>query len=401
MRALLLCLFALVTASPDLAFAQMKLPSKTAPAPGGSEVRYFTSIDGLMNGNADVVLKETRQGKTVTAAVLDVCYPAEKGSDRKDRFVANLSVSGANMTGSTQSLGDKLPVTIKLARKASGDGYEFRGQISIGQTVTEVTSTDNSDLSEREFLDNQTTDDGITPQPKDFTEVSPESIGVRVKLDAALDFLKSLKGEAVEVNLSSLSISCDALRAGQQTINLTADPTLAPALLAKVKAMPGVVAAGWTTGSVEMDRTIRFAAADWRDGDKVNKDKIANAVSGVLAKTLAAKPAAAAWNANTGKLKLTFKRPSQIYPPLALTESVEVTALVSPDKPGASDRLMLWISSPVTTTTDENAGPKLSLSESASGEEEGGEPEDDNGSVEALAREFKGQRWDIDKAAWK
>ncbi len=62
MRALLLCLFGLVTAS-DLAFAQMKLPSKAAPAPGGSEVRYFTSIDGLMNGNADVVLKETRQGK--------------------------------------------------------------------------------------------------------------------------------------------------------------------------------------------------------------------------------------------------------------------------------------------------------------------------------------------------
>ena len=31
-----------------------------------------------MDGNADVILKETRQGKTVTSAVLDVCYPAEK-----------------------------------------------------------------------------------------------------------------------------------------------------------------------------------------------------------------------------------------------------------------------------------------------------------------------------------
>lgn len=398
MRAPLLCLFGLVMAS-DLALAQMKLPSKAAP--GGSEVRYFTSIDGLMNGNADVVLKETREGRTVTSAVLDVCYPVEKGSDRKDRFVANLSVNGPNLTGSTQSIGDKLPVTVKLARKASGDSYDFRGQITIGQTVTEVTSTDNSDLSEKEFLDNQTTDDGITPAPKDFTEVSPESIGVRVKLEAALDFLKSLKGEAVEVSLSSLSISCDALRAGQQTINLTADPAFAAALIAKAKATPGVIAAGWTSGSVEMDRTIRFAAADWRDGDKINKDKIVAALSGVLTKTLAAKPVSAAWNANTGKLKLTFKRPSQIYPALALTENIEVNALVSTDKPGASDRLMLWISSPVTSTTDEGTGPKLNLSEGASGEEEGGEPEDDNGSVEALAREFKGQRWDIDKAAWK
>src|SRR3954451_2754234 len=155
MRALLLCLFGLVTAS-SLAFAQMKLPSKAAPAPSGNEVRYFTSIDGLMNGNADVVLKETRQGKTVPAAVLDVCYPVEKGSDRKDRFVANLTVNGPNLTGTTQSLGDKLPVTIKLLRKPTGDSFEFRGQIAVGQTVTEVASTDNSDLSEREFLDNQT-----------------------------------------------------------------------------------------------------------------------------------------------------------------------------------------------------------------------------------------------------
>ena len=99
------------------------------------------------------------------------------------------------------------------------------------------------------------------------------------------------------------------------------------------EAAPGVVAAGWTSGSVEMDRTIRFAAAEWRDGDKINKDKIASSVSNVLAKTLAAKPAAAAWNANTGKLKLTFKRPSQVYPALGLTESVEITALVSADKP--------------------------------------------------------------------
>jgi hypothetical protein len=399
MRALLLCLFGLVTVSADLAFAQMKLPSKAAP--GANEVRYFTSIDGLMDGNADVVLKETRQGKTVTAAVLDVCYPAEKGSDRKDRFVANLTVNGQNLTGTTQSLGDKLPVTIKLLRKPTGDSFEFRGQIAVGQTVTEVASTDNSDLSEREFLDNQTSDDGITPAPKDFTEVSPEAIGVRLKLNSVLDFLKSLKGEGVEVGLSSLAVTCDALRAGEQTINLTVDPDRAAALIAKAKSAPGVVAAGWTSGSFDMDRTIRFAAADWRDGDKINKDKIASAISSVLAKTLSAKAAPAVWNANTGKLKLTFKRPSQIYPALELTENIEITALVSPDKPGASDRLILWISSPAITTTDDGAAPRLSLSEESSGDEEGGEPKDDNGSVNALAKEFRGQRWDADKSIWK
>jgi hypothetical protein len=399
MRARFLLLLGLIAVSPSLAFAQMKLPSKTAP--GAIETRYFTAIDGLMDGNADVILKETRQGKNVTAAVLDVCYPAAKGADRKDRFVANLTVNGQNLTGTAQSVGDKLPVTVKLSRKPTGDTFEFRGQITIGQAVTEVTSTDNSDLSENEFLDNQTSDDGITPAPKDFTDVSPEAFGVRVKLDAALDFLKSLKGEAVEVGLSSLSISCDALRAGEQTINLTADPERTAALIAKAKSMPGVVAAGWTSGAVEMDRTIRFAAAEWRDGDKISRDKIASAISAVLSRTLAAKAAGADWDANTGKLTLTFKRPSPVYPPLELTESIDVTALVSPDKPGATDRLMLWISSPVITTADEGTGPKLNVSEEATGDEEGGEPKDDNGSVEALAKEFKGQRWDADKSVWK
>lgn len=399
MRALLLCLFGLVTASSDIALAQMKLQPKAAT--GAAETRYFTAIDGLMDGNADVVLKETRQGRIVTSAVLDVCYPAEKGSDRKDRFVANLGVNGQTMTGTTQTLADKMPVTVKLVRKQSGDNFEFRGQITVGQTVTEVASSDNSDLSEKEFQDNQTTDDGITPAPKDFTEVSPESVGVRVKLDTALDFLKGLKGEAVEIGLNSLTVSCDAMRAGEQTISLTVDPDRAAALIAKAKATQGVVAVGWTSGSMEMDRTIRISAAEWRDGDKINKDKIATAIAGVLTRTLSAKPSTAAWNANTGKLKLTLKRPSHVYPALGLTENIEVTALVAPDKPGNSDRLMLWISSPVITTTDESTGPKLNFSEESSGDEEGGEPKDDNGSVDALAKEFRGQRWDADKSVWK
>ena len=130
-------------------------------------------IDGLMDASADVILKETRQGKTVTAAVLDVCYPVEKGSDRKDRFVANLAVGGQNLTGSTQSLGEKLPVTVKLVRKAAGDSFEFRGQITIGQKVNEVMSVDNSDLSEKEFSESQTRDDGITPAEPDARPAIP------------------------------------------------------------------------------------------------------------------------------------------------------------------------------------------------------------------------------------
>jgi hypothetical protein len=403
MRALLVCstalLAALLAVSPEVASAQMKLSPK-ATAPGGTETRYFTSIDGLMDGNADVILKETRSGKIVTAAVLDVCYPVAKNSDRKDRFVVNLQVAGQTLTGTTQSLGEKAPVTVKLARKPTGDTFEFRGQIGIGQVMTEVASPDNSDLSEKEFLDNQTTDDGITPQPKDFTEVSPEAIAVKVKLDAATDFLKSLRGQDIEVTLASLTVGCDALRAGEQTINMSVDPERAAALLAKFKATPGVTAAGWTSGMTEMDRSIRIAAADWRDGDKINRDKLATAVAGVLSRTLAAKPVSQNFSPATGKLKLVFKRPNQDFPALELTDTIEVSGLVSADKPGTTDRLVVWIGNPSTTTADESSGAKLNLSDEATPDEEGDQP-DDNGSIEALAKELKGQRWDADKSVWK
>src|ERR1700748_2702897 len=256
MRAFLFCLVGLMTASSVLAFADMKLSTK-APA-GANEIRYFTSIDGLMDGTADVVLKETRQGKSVSAAVLDVCYPVAKGSDRKDRFVANLSVNGQTLTGGTQSLGEKLPVTVKLVRKPTGDTFEFKGQISVGQNVTEVASSDNSDLSEKEFLDNQSTDDGVTATPKDFTEVSPEAVAVKVKLDATADFLKGLKGQDLEVSLGNLAVTCDALRAGEQTVNIQVDPDRAAALITKAKATPGVVTAGCGSGGVGMRRTHRL-----------------------------------------------------------------------------------------------------------------------------------------------
>jgi hypothetical protein len=398
MRAFLLVAAGLLAATPDFATAQMKLSTK--PDPNAVETRYFTAIDGLMDGNADVILKETRQGKTVNAASLDLCYPAEKNADRKDRFVVNLAVNGQTLSGTTTSLVDKKPVTVKLNRKQNGDTFDFRGQITIGQATTEVVSSENSDISEKEFQDSQTVDDGINATPKDFTEVSPESVGVRIKLESAADFLKSLKGQDVEVGLNSLSVTCDALRSGHQSLNLSVDPDRAAALIAKAKAAPGVLAAGWTTGLVEMDRAIRFPAAGFRDGDKINRDKLAHTVSDVLSKTLAAKLSSASWSTTTGKLKLVFKRPSTIYPALELTDTIEVDALVSSDKPNGSDQLMLWISTPVTTTSDEGSGPKLALADDSGADDES-DARDDTGSVEALTKELKGQRWDADKSVWK
>jgi hypothetical protein len=402
MRALRLCLLGLAAtasvATINLAAAQMKAMPK--PQATGPETRYFTSIDGLMDGNADVILRETRQGKTVTAATLDVCYPADKISDRKDRFVATLTVNGNMLTGATQSQVDKAPVSVKLTRRPTGDTFEFKGQIAVGQATTTVTSSENSDVSEKEFQDNQSSDDNIAPAPKDFTEVSPESVAVKIKLEAALDFVRTLRGQSVEVALNSLAVSCDALRSGEQVISLAIDPERAADFIAKTRTYPGVVAVGWSSGAIDMDRTVRFPAAEWKTGDKLNRDKLATTLGNVLAKTMSAKVSAATWDEETGKLKLTFKRPSQILPALDLTETAEVTALISADKPGATDKLILWVSAPTVTTSDESSGAKLALSDLPTADEES-DPRDDNGALAAVAAEFKAQRWDADNTAWK
>lgn len=398
MRVLRFCLIGLMIASPGSVFAQDRPLPRAVPA--GPQTRYFTSIDGLMDGNADVILKETRQGKTVTAAVLDVCYPAEKGSDRKDRFVVDLAVNGTTLTGTTQSIGDKLPVTVKLIRKPTADTFEFKGQIKVGQTTTEVTSTDNSDISEAEFKDSQPADDGIAVAPKDFTEASPEALAVKVKLESVVDLLKSLKGQRVEVALDSLTASCDALRAGEQIINLNVDPDRASALLTQLKTMPGVVTAGWSSGIFDMDRTLRFPSAGWRDGNSFNRNKLARAISDVLAGTLSAKPVSSTWNDNTGQLTMVFKRPSTLLPALGLMDTIEVSAMAAPDKPTGSDHMLLWIGSPSTSTADESTGPRLNLVDQSADDGEGGDT-DETGSIPALVKAFKAQRWDADKSVWK
>jgi hypothetical protein len=87
-------------------------------------------------------------------------------------------------------------------------------------------------------------------------------------------------------------------------------------------------------------------------------------------------------------------------PGLDLTESIEIKGLVAPDKPGGTDALMLWIGSPVTTTIDEAAGPKLIVADESSGEEDS-DQRDDGGAIDALAAALKAKRWDADNSVWK
>lgn len=401
MRKLMIgCAVALAGASSwTLVHAQTKDNAKAAA--GTSETRYFSSLGDLLGDlPVDAFIKETRQGGKLVSAVLDVCYSVSATSDRKDRFAIELKPEGEKLTGSGQSTENHTPITVNLTRKQAGKSYTFAGKLTVGNLVSTLNSPDNADIDESEFQQSQVVDDDLAENPKDFTQVSPQSVAVRVKRESFVDLVKSLKGQNVQVALDSIVTDCNALRTGNQVLRVLVDPARAPGLVNTLKATPGALAAGWTTGTYDMERAIRFPGTEWNEGGKLNKDKFAAALSSIAAKVLSAKPVSSSWNDTTGELTFAVIRPSQLVPALELTETLEMTALVSPDRLGANDRMVVWLGVPSTKTTDETAGPHLQIAENSGGEEES-TFNDDDGLIKALATELKGQRWDTDKAAWK
>lgn len=389
-----------VSAAVSWSAAEAQTAKDAKAAPPANDVRYFNSLGDILGDlPVDAFIKETRAGGKVVSALLDVCYSVSTSSDRKDRFVVDLKVEGEKLSGSGQSTENKTPVTVSLIRKG-GKTVSFDGKITLGGTPNSVSSPDNADADEKEFQQSQVVDDDLSEAPKDFTQVSPQSLAVRVKRENFADLVKSLKTQNVQIALDSIATDCNALRSGYQVLRLLIDPARAGALITTLKGATGVSAAGWTSGTYDMERAIRFPAAEWSEGGKLNRDKITSALSGIAAKVMTAKPDTAVWNDTTGELTFTIKRPSQLLPALDLTETLEVTALISPDKPGGSDRLVVWLGIPSSKTTDETPGNHLQFAEDAGGEEES-TFNDDDGMIKAIASGLKGQRWDTDKATWK
>jgi hypothetical protein len=372
---------------------------KTAPAP--LQIRYFASLGDLLGDlPVEAFIKETRQDDRLVSAVLDVCYSVSSASDRKDRFVIDLKADGEKLSGIGQSLESKTPVTVNLTRKTMNKTIAFNGKITLGTNVSLVSSPDNTDIDEKEFLQTQVVDDDLVEAPKDFTQVSPHSVGIRVKREGFGNLVNRLRSENVQIALDSIVTDCAALRSGQQVLRMIVDPARAPSLIAKEKAAQGVVAGGWTSSSYDMERAVRFPASGWVVSGKLDRDKLAATLSAAAAKAFAATPISSKWNETTGEITFSIKRPSQLAPALNLTETLEITALAGPEKPGDADKLIVWLGIPSSKTTDESPAPHLQFAENSGGDDES-TFNDDDGVVKALAVELKGQRWDTDKASWK
>jgi hypothetical protein len=382
----------------SLAYAEVKRPASRTTA--GEAIRYFQFSDGLMGDlPVDAFMREVRQGGNVVSAVLDVCYPVLQGAPRKDRFVVPLKIEGGKLSGVGQSQEGKLPITVNIARKQVGKNVSFEGSITRGEIKTSVSSVDNTDMSEKEFQEIQSDEILITATPKDFTAVSPDSVGILVKRESMSERVRELRDLDVQLVLEGLSPDCAALRSGQQVVHFYVDPERAPALVAKFKASPGVLAAGWMEG-YSIESAVRFAAASWRGSNgKLDKEKLGLALAASAAKALGAALVSSTWDATTGELVLKLKTPNQAIAGLNLMDIIKLTLLVGPEKLGSHDNLILWLDDTVVDTVDEGMEPRFKFMEQTDDREGQGLYEETI--IAGLTRDLNGRPWDTKKSAWK
>jgi hypothetical protein len=375
------------------------------PAPkAGTEVVRYVQVDGLLGELAgDAVLKETRQGGRVVSAVLDACHAVAPGSPRKDRFVVALRLEGQRLVGSGETSENRLPVSVRLERRVANGSFSFEGTIKLGTSEMEVASSDNSEMTEAEFRENRPVPAEPVASPDDFTDVSPSYVALKFKREALADVANWLRGQKVKIDFRSLRPTCEELRSGEQVVDLQIDAERAAGFIAASRGVRNMVSAGWTTtDDYRIDNAVRVAAAEWRDEQgALRRDKLAAVLSETIGKALSARPQSSEWDEVTGELRLSFTRASRLVPGLNLTESVKSTILVSPDKPGSRDGLLVWIGDPQINASDESSNPlMLGWASDRDDSEVDVSPETGN-MVAATAEKLKGQRWDSEESAWK
>jgi hypothetical protein len=385
------------------AFSQANKGAMKPGATAGESVRY-TIISGELIPDlpSDTIWRENRQSGKTVSAVLDVCYAPSPLSNGKERFVIPLRLENGKLVGSGQIEPVGTPVKVSLTRKQADDTFSLEGTITRGPAVDEVAVNELTDMSETDFRQEQAREEEIVANPADFTEVVPISIGVRVATDKVPELVKILRGLNVDVDYGSLIATCADLRTGEQLVRIGADPERAPALVKQLKNIPGVLAAGWTPGAYGIETALRIPAGPWRAGGTLKKDELAARIAAVVAKQLTATADKPEWDPVTGELTLRFKRPDAAARELDLTEVIEMSVLIGPEKPAGGDQLIVWLSDPTAETVDESAGARrLSITGGSHGGDEEGTAVDLESVLDALAKDLNGQRWDSDASAWK
>jgi hypothetical protein len=217
--------------------------------------------------------------------------------------------------------------------------------------------------------------------------------------------LDAMRDQQVRVVFNGLVTTCRVLRTGHYTVQVDLDAERAAAVLAKLKTVPAVAAAGYLPGMQDMSRAIRFPSAEWRDAaGKLDRDKLSAAIGAAVAKAMAATVSSTAWDLLMGQLTITAKRPEQRVAEVKLSELLAIKFTVGPESPTSIRQSILWIDSVTGQIVDERPDPKLEFFiyiPEATSEEESNEPDGSDGLVEAIVGALKGAAWDTDNERWQ
>jgi hypothetical protein len=245
----------------------------------------------------------------------------------------------------------------------------------------------------------------LVERPEDFLEVSAESIGIRVRSDAMNRVLDSLRGEPVELSSSALAADCTVLRTGVHTFAAAADPEVAGALLARLRGVDGVLMAGWQAEENDPSSAIRIGAEGHRSSDgRIDPGALLAAAAAAAAQVIepATLQGTPKREPTTGEHTMVLKRPSALLPGAGLSEEIELTLQIVPEKPDAKDKIIVFVGTPSIALKDERDGPRLAFGKdgvtSGTDLRLGAWTE---AIVTALARKLGGEVWDAEAARWK
>lgn len=365
---------------------------------------YAPALDLGENSTADLRLIEESAAAKSKGMTLDLCFARNVDSSNGvlilgdyDRVVIALKAEANSLTGAGSSNEAKRPVEVKLQRRPDTAGkVRFSGTVSIDGKAYQVSpepvfGTDPS--AETEYVT-------INAKPEAFDETAaPNTLGIKFKAGSLPQLLEVLRPANVRIDLTSGAVDkCAILRSGTQYLRVVTAPERSQALVAELKKLFFVVDAGWTS-AIFASPSVRISGARWVKQGTLEREQAANALSAAMAKYLGASVVGSEWDSRSGELKVTFKRPSKLFPGLGLADTLQMTALIAPERLGETDRAVLWGPTISGDIADEATGTRLSfvpLTLFA------GPPEGIVISVEpeVLARLLDAEWWDSANNAW-
>ncbi|HRF10475.1 MAG TPA: hypothetical protein PL193_17810 [Xanthobacteraceae bacterium] len=315
------------------------------------------------NTTADLRIIEDRGEGTTT---FDLCYAFNVDNSNGvltlgdyDRLLLPLRADGASLTGNATSSEKKEPVAVKLQRRAASDGrLVFSGIIEIGGKSFPVTSepTGGAEPSpETEYVN-------IVEGPEGFDEGnSPNTVGIKYRRGTLPVLLEALRDANVKIDLTSSAIDrCASLRSGEEYLRLITAPEESQALVERLRKLPNVLRAGWSTPQL-WTPTVRVGKARWVSKGVLDRQKVAGDLAAAVAKHVGASITGTNWDAKSGELKVSFKRPSKLFPGLGLTETYQMTALVTADRFGETNNALIWGPTISGEVVDERSGNRLTF----------------------------------------